>query len=103
MAVELNKANSMLSKLRHVLDSKTLRSVCYAVFESHLCYVSLIWTQNTNSGKRIHLLQKKVEECCFRVEILMLVLYLDTLRFLSALIKMHPTVLLASLLNHTLM
>ena len=41
MAIKLNKANAMLSKLRHVLDSKTLRSVCYAIFESHLCYASL--------------------------------------------------------------
>ena len=48
----------MLSKLRHVLDIKTLRSVYYAIFESHLCYASLVWAQNTNSVKRLHLLQK---------------------------------------------
>ena len=51
--------NAMLSKLRHVLDIKTLRSVYYAIFESHLCYASLVWAQNTNSVKRLHLLQKK--------------------------------------------
>ena len=45
----------MLSKLRHI---KTLRSVCYAIFESHLCYASLLWAQSTNSV-RFHLLQKK--------------------------------------------
>ena len=49
----------MLSKLRHVLDIKTLRSVYYAIFEPHLCYASLVWAQNTNSVKRLHLLQKK--------------------------------------------
>ena len=38
VALKLNKANAMLSKLRHVLDIKTLRSVYYAIFESHLCY-----------------------------------------------------------------
>ena len=59
MALKLNKANAMLSKLRHTLDSKTLRSVYYAIFESHLCYASLVWAQNTNSVKRLHLLQKK--------------------------------------------
>ena len=48
-----------LSKLRHVLDIKTLRSVYYPIFESHLCYASLFWTQNTNSVERLHLLQKK--------------------------------------------
>ena len=59
VAVKLNKANAMLSKLRHVLDIKTLRSVYYAIFESHLCYVSLVWAKNTNSVKRLQLSQKK--------------------------------------------
>ena len=36
-----------------------LRSVYYAIFESHLCYASYVWVQNTNSVKRLHLLQKK--------------------------------------------
>ena len=59
VTIKLNKANAMLSKLRHVLDIKTLRSVYNAIFEPHLCYASLVWTQNTNSVKRLHLLQKK--------------------------------------------
>ena len=60
VALKLNKANAMLSKLRHILDIKTLRSVYYAIFESHLCYASLVWTQNNNSVKKLHhLLQKK--------------------------------------------
>ena len=59
MALKLNKANAMLSKLRHVLDIKTLRSVYYAIFEFHLCYASLALAQDTNSVKRLHLLQKK--------------------------------------------
>ena len=59
VTIKLNKANAMLSKLRHVLDIKTLRLVCYAIFESHLCYASLVWAQNNNSVKRLHLLQKK--------------------------------------------
>ena len=59
MALKLNEANVTLSKLRHVLDIKTLRSVCYTIFESHLCYDSLLWAQNTNSAKRLHLLRKK--------------------------------------------
>ena len=53
------KANAMLSKLRHILDIKTPRSVYYAIFGSHLCYASLVWAQNTNSVKRLYLLQKK--------------------------------------------
>ena len=58
MALKLNKANAILSKLRRVLDIKTLRSVCYAIFESHLYYASLVLAQNTNSVKRLHLMQK---------------------------------------------
>ena len=42
VALMLNKASAMLSKLRHVLNIKTLRSVYYAIFESHLCCVSLV-------------------------------------------------------------
>ena len=48
----------MLSKLRQVLDIKTVSSVYYAIFESNLCYASLVWAQNTDSVKRLHLLQK---------------------------------------------
>ena len=43
VALKLNKGNAMLSKLRHVLDIKTLRSVYSAIFESHLCYDSFFW------------------------------------------------------------
>ena len=59
VALKLNKANAMLSKLRHVLDIKTLKSVYYAIFESHLCYASLVCAQSNNSVKGLHLLQKK--------------------------------------------
>ena len=38
---------------------KTLGSVYIAMFNSHLCYTSLVWDQNANSIKRLHLLQKK--------------------------------------------
>ena len=58
VALKLNKANAMLSKLRHVLDIKTLRSVYYAIFESYLCFASLVWAQDNNSVKKLHLLQK---------------------------------------------
>ena len=59
VALKLNKVNAMLSKLRHVLDMKILRSVDFAIFESRLCYASLVWAQNTNSVKSLRLLQKK--------------------------------------------
>ena len=62
VALMLNKVNAMLSKVRHAWDIKTLRSVYCSIFESHLCYASLVWAQNTNSVKRLHLLQKNSSE-----------------------------------------
>ena len=62
VALKINKANAMTSKLRHVLDIKSLRSAYYAIFESHLCYASFVWVQNTNSVKRLRLLQKKISQ-----------------------------------------
>ena len=59
VALMLNKVNAMLSKVRHAWDIKTLRSVYCSIFESHLCYASLVWAQNTNLVIRLHLLQKK--------------------------------------------
>ena len=66
VALKLNKANAILLQLRHVLDITTLRPVYYAIFESHLCYASLVWAQNTNSIKRLHLLQKKSPRMFFQ-------------------------------------
>ena len=55
----------MLSKLRHVLDKKALKSFYYAIFESHLYYASLFWAQNTNLVKIFHLLQKQSLQIMF--------------------------------------
>ena len=66
VALKLSKANAMLSKLRHLLDVKTLRSVYNAILESHLCYASLLWAQNTNSVKRLHLQKKSLKIMFFQ-------------------------------------
>ena len=42
VAVKLNIANAILSKSRDTLDIKALRLVYYAIFESNLCYTSLV-------------------------------------------------------------
>ena len=56
IAFNLNKANGILSKLRHFIDWKTLKSINHAIFESHLHYLSLVWAQNSNSIKRLFVL-----------------------------------------------
>ena len=48
VTMKLNKANVMLSKLRHFWVRKTLKSVYYAILESHVRYASLVWVQDTN-------------------------------------------------------
>ena len=42
IVIKLNKINAILSKLRHFIDRKTLKSVYHAIFEPHLCYSSLV-------------------------------------------------------------
>ena len=59
VAVKLNRANAMLSKVRHFVHKKTLKSIYRAIFESHLLYSCLVWEQNINSIKRLYILQKK--------------------------------------------
>ena len=46
IAIKLNKANGILSKLRHFIDRKTLKSIHHAIFEPYLYYSSLVWEQN---------------------------------------------------------
>ena len=59
IAIKLNKANGILSKLGHFIDRKTLWSIDHAIFELHLYYSSLVWAQNSNSVKRLFVLPKK--------------------------------------------
>ena len=49
----------MPSNIRHYVDMKTLKSICYAILESHLSYASCVWVQNLSSVKKLHILQKK--------------------------------------------
>ena len=58
-AIKLSKANDILSKLIHFIDRKTLKSKYHAIFEHHFYYSSLVWAQNSNSIKRLFVLQKK--------------------------------------------
>ena len=51
--------NGILSKLRHFIDIKTLKLIYHAIFEPHLYYSLLVWAHNSNSIKRLFVLQKK--------------------------------------------
>ena len=52
-AIKLNRANAILYKVREFVSTNTLRSIYYAIFDSHLSNGNLFWGQNTNTLKRL--------------------------------------------------
>ena len=61
-AAKLNRANAFLFKIRNYVNQKVLRSIYFAIFDSHLNYANLIWAQNSNAIQQIIILQKKPSE-----------------------------------------
>ena len=49
LSVKLNRANALLFKIRNFVDSSILRTINFAIFESHLNYCCLIWSQNCHA------------------------------------------------------
>ena len=59
IAIKLSRANALLSIIRIYVNKHTLRTIYFAIFDSHINYVNLIWGQNLHSLSRIIILQKK--------------------------------------------
>ena len=59
IAVKFNRANALLLKIRNYVKMKTLRNIYFKIFDSHLAYSCIIWSQNINTVNRIISLQKK--------------------------------------------
>ena len=59
LASKLNRANSVLSKLRHFVSSKFLRSVSFARFQSHVDYVCMAWGHTRYPQHKISVLLKE--------------------------------------------
>ena len=59
IAVKLNRANAVLSKLKVYVSFSILKSIYYSIFESNLNYANIVWAQNICSSHRLFLLQKK--------------------------------------------
>ena len=55
----MNRANALLFKIRNFVNVKTLKTIYYTIFDSHINYVNVIWAQNSNAVKRVSVLQKK--------------------------------------------
>ena len=59
IAIKLNRANALLFKIRNFVNANTLKTIYYAIFDSHINYVNMIWAQNLNAVNRVSILQKK--------------------------------------------
>ena len=58
-ATTLNTAIALLFKIRNYVHFNTLKSIYFAMFDSHINYANLFWGKNLNSAFRIAILQKK--------------------------------------------
>ena len=59
IAVKLNRANALLFKIRNFVNIIILKTIYFAIFDSHINYANLVWAQNSNAMSRIFTLQKK--------------------------------------------
>ena len=59
IAVQLNKANVLLLKIRNYVNTKTLRNIYFVIFDSHLSYSCIVWAQNISTVRTLIVLQKK--------------------------------------------
>ena len=55
----MNRANALLFKNRNFININTLKTIYYAIFDSHINYANVIWAQNFNAVNRVSILQKK--------------------------------------------
>ena len=59
IAIKLNRANALLFTIRNYVNKHILRTIYFAIFDSHINYANLIWGQNLHAVNRIDILQKK--------------------------------------------
>ena len=53
IAVKLNRANAVLSKLKVYVSFSILKSIYYSIFESNLNYGNIVWAQKVSSSHRL--------------------------------------------------
>ena len=59
IAVKLSRANAVLFKIKNFVNITILKTIYFAIFDSHINYPNLVWAQNSNAMSRILTLQKK--------------------------------------------
>ena len=55
------QANALLFKIRNFVNINTLKTIYYAIFDSHINYANVIWAQNSNAVKRVCMVEKKAQ------------------------------------------
>lgn len=89
ISAKLNKANAMISKVKHFAHQKTLKAIYHTIFKSHLYSSSLISAQNFNSKKILFILKKNHEDLCFYYkDIYILILSLKIVITLNSMIRL---------------
>ena len=56
IAIKLNRANALLSIIRNYVNKLTLRTIYFAIFDSHINLANLTWGQNLHFLSRIIIL-----------------------------------------------
>ena len=59
LSVKLSRANALLFKIKNFVNSCILRTICFAIFESHHNYCCLVCSQNHNAINRLVIIPKK--------------------------------------------
>ena len=49
LSIKLNRANTLLFKMRKYVSLKILRSIYFAILDSYLSYCCLFWAQNRST------------------------------------------------------
>ena len=58
IAKKLNRAKALLFAIRNNFNRHVLRTIYYAIFNTHINYANLIWRKNLNAVSGIVILQK---------------------------------------------
>ena len=67
IAINLNKANVILSKLRQLIDRKTLKSIYQTMLKPHLLYSLLVRAEKLNSIRRLSFAKDILTDYVFKI------------------------------------
>ena len=56
--MKLNRANALLFKIRNFVNVNTLKTIYYAIFDSHINNVNVVLPQNFNAVGRVFTFKK---------------------------------------------